>query len=107
MNFCGHCSDSSHVHVCARVLNIYKGKGIGASKQWQASKGKGSRDAQSETPRSRSSKQHSGSAECNGSVGRLLGWAVGPAGLGQPSVGGCMDAVWLCTDDIPYGGIMS
>ena len=47
------------------------------------------------------------SAECNGSAGWLLGWAVGPAGLGQPSVGGCGDVVWLCTDDIPYGGIMS
>ena len=25
-------------------------------------------------------------------------------GLGEPSVGGCVDAVWLYTDDIPYGG---
>ena len=42
----------------------------------------------------------------------LGGWQVGQElrqkqGLGQPSVGGCMAVVWLCTDDIPYGGIMS
>ena len=52
-------------------------------------------------------------------VEALGGWQVGQelrqkqwagSAIGGMAVGmwyGCGDVVWLCTDDIPYGGIMS
>ena len=54
---------------------------------------------------------------CEGQGDREVDWRAsnGCRGLSEPSVGvggrwirgGCGDVVWLCTDDIPYGGIMS